>query len=206
MQQIYKADVGKSKSHYVNWWDPDYGDCALYLNDIGFRVILRMEKCTVTVIPISFRVPLDLVLHDEGELTRREGRRVMHDPSSLERNVLIFPGSADVSDRSAFRTGIASEQFVAVAVGVCAPAVEFVPEAHFAILETTHRHVVEQLGIADVPGDPDALRHSLRSRLAHVDHFEVMAGEIAGVGGRAARRKRIAVGGERGHAGNDDRE
>ena len=30
--------------------------------------------------------------------------------------------------------------------------------------------------------------------LAHVDHFEVMAGEIAGVSGRTARRKRRAVG------------
>src|ERR1700688_1412054 len=66
----------KSKSRYVNWRSSDYVDGPLYLNDI-VSVILCMEKCTVSVtltvtpvIPIfSLCLPLDLVLHDEGELT-----------------------------------------------------------------------------------------------------------------------------------------
>src|SRR5271156_5431214 len=178
--------------------------------------ILRMKKCTVTVTPgvtgitpiFSLRLPLDLVLHDEGELTRREGRRVVHGPSSLERDILIFPGSADVSDRPAFRTGIGGEQFVAVGVGLGAPAVELVgTDASFAILETTRRHIVEQLGVAGVLGDPDALRHGLGSGLAHIDGVELMAGEKAAVSGRAARRKRRAIGwNRRAHAGNHGRE
>src|ERR1700678_2088024 len=118
----------------------------------------------------SFPPPVDLVVDDERKLACRQGGSVMHGPSPLERDVLIFSGSADISDRAAFRAGIAGEQLVAVGVGLCAPAVESVrPDASLAVLETAHRHVVEQLWITIVLGDPDAFRDGLRSCLGHID-------------------------------------